>query len=236
MARLARAVIPGIPYHITHRGIRGCNVFLDNRDREFYLHRLKEAIAHFSVRLYSYSLMTNHVHLIAQPERANSLAKAIHDVQGAYAQRFNSKHGLNGPLWHGRFYSCALDERHMWAAVRYVERNPVRAGLVSRAEDYPWSSAAAHCNLRTDDILDWRWLSESGIKDWSAWLSIEDVDATQRIRERTLSGRPCGTDGFVQLIETRLGRRLSPLKRGPKPKARVEEGSDPTLFDLRKGD
>ena len=99
--------------------------------------------------------MTNHVHLIAVPAGPQSLALTMRDTHQAYAAWLNRKTGQSGHLWQGRFFSCVLDpdDSHYWSAVRYVERNPVRAGLVQRAEQYPWSSAAVHCGRRPDKRL-----------------------------------------------------------------------------------
>jgi REP-associated tyrosine transposase len=98
----------------------------------------------FGVLVRSHAWMPNHVHLVAVPLQPDSFAKAFRRAHSMYARWFNRKYGLSGYLWQDRFFSCPLDEDHFWAAMRYVERNPVRAGLVARAEDYPWSSAAFH--------------------------------------------------------------------------------------------
>ena len=97
--------------------------------------------------------MTNHVHLLLVPGRFQALSQMLRDTHTAYALRFNLQNGVSGHLWQGRFFSCVLDDSYVWAAVRYVEQNPVRAGLVTQAEAYPWSSAGAHCGLRLDPLL-----------------------------------------------------------------------------------
>ena len=130
-----------------------------------------------------------------------------------------SSYGQGGHLWQGRFYSTALDESHLWAAARYVERNPVRAGLVKRAEDYAWSSAAAHCGRRSDPVLGSDWPPAGVVADWSAWLAIEqEPQEIKTIRERTMTGRPCGHTPFLERLETILGRALKPKKPGRKRK------------------
>src|SRR5437867_3469539 len=177
MARLRRVVVPGLPHHITQRGNRRANVFLDDQDRRVFLRLLRETSERHSLRHFSYCLMTNHFHLISTPSESRSLAWTMRDLLGPYASYFNQKHGLSGRLWQGRFFSSVLDESHFWAAVRYVERNPVRAGMVKRAEDYRWSSAPAHCRLRGDPLL--APLPNDGglIPDWSAWVSGGDNQA-----------------------------------------------------------
>ena len=132
---------------------------------------------------------------------------------------FNGRTGLNGHVWQGRFFSCPLDEGHLWAAVRYVERNPVRAGLVERPWDYAWSSASAHCGLREDLVLSTEFPPSGVIADWAQWLSEgEEVAAADAIRQKTRCGRPCGSAAFTDRLEHLLGRVIHPQKRGPKPK------------------
>jgi putative transposase len=163
--------------------------------------------------------MTNHTHLVAVPETSDSLWRTLHRSHGVYATRFNLKYGLSGHLWQARPFSCLLDGAHLWAAIRYVERNPVRARMVDCAENYPWSSAAAHCGRIEDALLDPEWVSLPDIPNWSQWLNTEnDSDIDQRIRSQTFTGRPCGDDRFVRETERLLGRNLAPQRPGPKPR------------------
>jgi putative transposase len=216
MPRKLRDFIPGYSYHLTQRGNRKAMTFADDTDRRVYMKLLVENCAAEKVRIWAYSLMDNHVHHIAVPDAERSLSRAFQRIHGSFALYFNTRHRKTGHLWQGRFKACILDERHLWNAVRYVERNPVRAGLVSRAEDYPWSSAAAHCGLREDKALAAGLPLVDLIPDWSLWLSEcernEDLDF---IRERTRTGRPCASDEFARDLERRLGRPLLPRKRGP---------------------
>src|SRR5690606_33572303 len=132
--------------------------------------------------------------------------------------RFNTRHGLDGHLWQGRFYSCPLDEPHAWAAVRYVECNPLRAGMTERAETYPWSSAAAHCNQRPDPLLAADFPPPGVIEDWAEWLHEgESHEMVNHLRRNTQSGRPFGASAFLSRVEHLLGRSLRPKKRGRKP-------------------
>ena len=207
MPRMARAVLPDAPHHITQRGIRRFNVFLDEEDRRTYLELFRENCHQFGLRICSYCLMTNHVHFVAIPKHMDSIWKTFHRCHSIYARRFNQKYGLTGHLWQGRPFSCVLDEAHRWAAVRYVELNPVRARMVGRAEEYPWSSARAHCGLGNDPLLDAGWPPPKTIEDWKAWL-LDDNDVTleRSIREHTFTGRPCGDDAFVRTVEQALHR------------------------------
>jgi putative transposase len=222
MPRMARVVCPGFPHHITQRGVRRFNVFLDEGDHSRYRELLDYYARKYGLGIAAYCLMTNHVHLVAIPDRKDSIAKALGDCHGSYAAEFNKKYGKTGHVWQLRPYSCVLDSEHAWAAVRYVERNPVRARMVRRAEDYAWSSARAHCGTRTDTLLTTSWPDASSVADWSAWLTSSDVHHEHRIRARTYTGRPCGSEEFVRQIEQIVGRRLAPGKPGPKPKRKAE--------------
>ena len=141
---------------------------------------------------------------------------------------FNSRTHMTGHVWQGRFCSCPLDETHLWAAVRYVERNPVRAGLVERAEEYAWSSAAAHCGLRPDGVLSEEFPPAGVIADWQTWLHEgEEDDSVERIRRYTKTGRPCGSASFLDQLEGLLRRTLRPGTRGRKRKSRLDSARPP---------
>ena len=219
MSRVARVVVPGFPHHVTQRGNRQADVFETDADRECYLRFLKRYADRHGLAIWAYCLMTNHIHLVAVPLREDSLALSLRDAHTVYAMYFNTRTRQSGHVWRGRFYSSPMDSAHLWAAVHYVECNPVRARLVKRAQDYRWSSAAAHCALRRDPILANDFPEPGVIADWSDWLGQSQDDETQNfIRRRTHSGRPCGPKTFVEQIEHLLKRTLHPQKRGPKTK------------------
>jgi putative transposase len=157
--------------------------------------------------------MPNHVHLVAVPVEPNSFAKAFRRANSVYAKWFNKKHGLSGYLWQDRFFSCPMDEGHFWAAMRYVEQNPVRARLVTAAQDYHWSSAKYHCFGEPDPLIDTTWNPSDIIPDWKSWLMIADDVYDQAIRTNTRKGLPCGDEWFLSLIEKHLGRSLRPRIR-----------------------
>jgi putative transposase len=215
MPRLKRIVVPGLPHHITQRGNSRANVFFDDEDREVFLRILGEVSECHGLTNFSYSLMTNHIHLISAPKLESSLARSMRDLLGPYAAYLNRKYGFNGRLWQGRFHSTPLDDAHFWEAIRYVERNPVRAGLVQRAEQYQWSSAAAHCGLRQDYLLAPLPDAAAFIDNWSTWLSYGEGElALENIRRCTKTGRPCGSESFVKDLERTLGKALAPRKGG----------------------
>lgn len=213
MPRLARIIFPDLPHHITQRGNRRENVFFTDDDRHQYLAWLKEYCQQYEVSILAYCLMTNHIHLIAIPSQADSLQRVLKPLHMRYAQYVNRQQGWSGHLWQGRFFSSALDEAYLWNCVRYVERNPVRAGMVERAEDYAWSSAAAHCDLCEDDLLDTHhatWKMFRDIPDWSAWLQEDDDPAhVEMFRRHINKNLPCGSDSFIQKLEALTGRVLS---------------------------
>ena len=217
MSRVARVVAAGFPHHVTQRGNRRCDVFETDGDREAYLRFLKKYCDRRGLSIWAYCLMTNHIHLVAVPREESSLGEALRDAHTVYALYFNSRTQLSGHLWQGRFFSCPLDESHFWAAVRYVELNPVRAELAERAEEYPWSSAAAHCGFRDDAVLTEDFPPPGVIGDWSEWLYEPREDDDLRcdaLRRHTRTGRPCGSSKFVDQLERLLQRHLRPKKGG----------------------
>jgi len=203
---------------VTQRGNNRQDVFFVDDDRRVFLELLGRACGRFGLTVQAYCLMTNHLHLVATPREPHSLAEAMKWVNQLYAQYVNRLQRRSGHLWQDRFFSCALDERHFWTAARYLERNPVRAGLVRRAWRWPWSSAAAHVGQAKDGtgLLDLpAWQRRVDPPQWKESLSRpEDEQLVKRLRLWTSRGRPLGSDAFVAKLETLLGRRLRPLARG----------------------
>ena len=161
--------------------------------------------------------MTNHVHVVGVPESEDSLANALGRTHFLYAQYVNRMHGRSGHLWQNRFESCVLDQPHLRNALIYVERNPVRARMLRRAWEYPWSSAAAHVGgADATGLLDLRaWRTRHDEDDWREGLQRrEDDDLLAAIRLTTHRGRPLATDKFISKLESTLGRRLRPLPGG----------------------
>jgi putative transposase len=181
---------------------------------------LNDASALYRLSVWTYSLMPNHVHIIGVPEREDSLARMMKESHGSYSSYFNKKYGLVGHSWQGRFKSIPMEESHSWNAVRYVELNPVRAGLVKRAEDYLWSGAAGHCGLRDDSLLSKDCPLIKEITNWSEWLTLDSpIGFHELIRQHTRTGRPLGSNEFIASLESQTGRKLLPQKRGPRLKA-----------------
>ncbi len=163
--------------------------------------------------------MTNHVHLVLIPEREDSLAKSLGRVHNDYSRWIHIRRGQIGHLWQNRFYSCPLERAHLWNVVRYVEVNPVRAGLVDTAEEWPWSSAEAHAYGRDRwGIID----SGSFAKEFTSaqWKTVlgrgDDVQLAQDLRLATTTGRPFGSGSFTEHLERVAGRPLARGKPGRK--------------------
>ena len=219
MARQARIVLPGVEHHVTQRGNNRQDVFFVDDDRRVYLSYLKESAELHGLAVSAYCLMTNHIHLVVTPEREESLAKALGRTHLMYAQYVHHLHGRLGHFWQNRFYSCPLDEAHAHNAAAYVELNPVRAGMVKRPWDYPWSSAAAHCAGDGDPsglLALSAWFEGLPVKEWKATLrAIAKSDGTiEQLRIHTRTGRPLGSDAFLSKAEALLGRRVRALPVG----------------------
>ena len=227
MPRLARAVAVGFAHHITQRGNNRQDVFFVDDDRLVYLKLLKEQADKYSLELIGYCLMSNHVHIIAIPHAEDSLAKAIGRTHFRYTQYINRFHRRSGHLWQGRFYSCALDERHFWLAMRYIELNPIRARLRRKPWRYEWSSAAAHVDARAQsDVLNLScWYDMMSAAQWRKQLAAGVTDSDLgRLRSSTHTGRPLGSDSFLSKLEGLLGRRVRPLPVGrPRKDKRVKK-------------
>ncbi|MDH5748880.1 MAG: transposase, partial [Rhodospirillales bacterium] len=187
-------------------------------DYRVYLNLMAEWCAHYGVSVWAYCLMTNHIHLIAVPETEEALGLAVGEAHRRYTRHVNFREGWRGHLWQGRFASFPMDGRHLLAAARYVELNPVRARLTKRPGDYPWSSTKAHLAGRNDPLVNVDpLLNIAG--DWAAFLAGglgEEEYGALRNHEHT--GRPLGDERFIERLETTLGRPLKKKKPGPKRK------------------
>jgi putative transposase len=205
-----------VPYHITQRGNGRRSILDRDNDRAVYLKLLQEYTELHGVSVLGYCIMSNHVHLIAIPAAVDSLALALRSAHGRYAAYWNASHGWSGHAWQGRFYSCPLDETHLWEALRYTELNPLRARLVSEAESWPWSSAAVHCGTNRPHPLlsDALWGSRWTVASWRGYLGAQDAGVgLDAIRKFTHTGRPLGDSEFNKRLEEAVGRRLVAKKK-----------------------
>jgi len=210
MPRQARAVAVGYPHHITQRGNNRELVFFDDHDRLTYLEFLKHYTHQYHVEIWAYCLMTNHIHLIAVPQVPDGLALGIGRTNLVYTQHINRKYYRSGRIWQNRFFSCIVDtDEHLWAVARYVENNPVKAGLVDAAVEYRWSSACHHLEGGADDLLTKPgWLKQEDLEDYRLFVSEEDDRMSDIIKKATCRGRPfCGA-ATLEYLEKQLQRPL----------------------------
>ena len=231
--RLGRIVVVNVAHHVTQRGNGRQFILANDDERSVYLSLLHKYAELCELSLLGYCLMSNHVHLLAVPRKGDSLARALKQTRGRYASYWNARHGSSGHVWQGRFYSCPLDDSHLWIALRYLELNPVRAALVRQAELWPWSSAAVHCGateeVRGLELSAWnrRWSKQS----WKEYLATGETQGEiEAIRQCTHTGRPLGAESFVRSLEDATQRRLSPQKGG-RPKG-VTENRGQARFDF----
>jgi putative transposase len=214
MPRFARVVVPGCPHHLIQRGNRSQRVFFSDEDRAFFLMLLAREAAKHGIAIWAFCLMENHFHLIAVPMRPDSFARGLGEAQRRFTLVINTREGWKGFLFQGRFLSFPLDDGYRFNAIRYVERNPVRAGLVVRAEDYEWSSARAHVRKEAHPLLT-PFGFERTVGDWGRYLGQkEDPDLIEEFRGRERTGRPMGSVDFVKRLEQLTGRVLAPRPKG----------------------
>jgi putative transposase len=222
MARLQRVVVVDVPHHVTQRGNARQVILSSPADRATYLELLREYAQLHSLSLLGYCLMSNHVHLIAIPHTADALSQSLKQAHGRYASYWNAQQSSTGHVWQGRFYSCPLDESHLWAALRYVELNPVRAGMVKTAQVWKWSSATAHCGMANPLSMREmeRWRNRWTEAQWRDFLAQEEsVAEVSVLRICTHTGRLLGSPEFVSGLEQLTLRPLAPHKGGRPKKA-----------------
>lgn len=217
MARQARVVVPGVPHHVVQQGNRRQATFFDDADYQRYRGLVAAACGAHGVECWAYCLMPNHVHLVLVPPTAPALAAALGEAHRRYSSEVNAQQGWTGFLWQGRFASCALDRRHLIAAARYVELNPVRAGLVEAPQAWRWSSAGPHLASRDDTLVRVRPLLKA-VPDRAGLLGEVGPDPLDILRRHTRTGRALGDDAFLDAVEAKLGRSVRPARPGRKPK------------------
>ena len=179
------------PHHVTQRGNGRRVIFETDNDRLVYLGLLQQHAKQQRLAILGYCLMPNHVHLIAVPESEGSLRRTLRNIHGRYAAYLNIRQASSGHVWQGRYYSCPMDDDHLWTALRYIERNPVRAGMVRDATDFPWSSARVHLGGGRDGLIDLApWSERWTLDEWSEFLSATELEPeSEALRRSTHSGR-----------------------------------------------
>jgi REP-associated tyrosine transposase len=216
MPRMARIVAPLHPHHVTQRGNRRQKTFFGAYDYRRYLTLLKQASVKSACSVWAYCLMPNHVHLVLVPEHVDSLAKLFREAHLKYTLHINSREGWRGHLWQERFHSYVMDEKHLFATVRYIELNPVRAGLCETPQDWPWSSVHAHLERNDDGLVEVAPMLMR-VGNWEEYLLHEnDKQILKNIRSCSRTGRPGGDDEFVGRIEDITGRNIRKRRSGRK--------------------
>ena len=225
MPRLLRLVVPDVPYHVTQRGNHRERTFFEDGDYALYRDLLGQAARRAGTKVLCYCLMPNHVHLIVIPADPDGLRRTFADAHRRYSAFINARQRWTGHLWQGRYGAVAMDEAHLMNAARYVSMNPVRARLCSQAQDWRWSSVAAHFAGEDDDLVEVApLLDRYGPID--AFLGgVEDEQATRALRMAETSGRPVGSANWLSAIERSSGRTLQRRKPGPKPVIAASEGN-----------
>jgi putative transposase len=222
MSRSARLVVPGYPHHIVHRGHNRRVIFERLADHAAYLEDLRELKTQYGVKIYAYCLMSNHVHLLLVPETADGLAQVMKRVAGRHALRLNGRNEHTGALWQGRYYSSVVDrDAYFLTCCRYIELNPVRAGLASDPVDYPWSSCRFRRGERAPAWLDldplFLAMGNTPAERWACYRELLDQrvadDQRELIREAVHRGQLTGGPDFSAKLLGITGRLVE--RRGP---------------------
>jgi putative transposase len=219
MARPLRFAPAGVPLHVWCRGNQQQTIFNDETDRRRYHKLLIQHCLECGVDILGYCQMTNHVHLILRPNHDEGISDTMQRINSDYAQGVQLRLGRKGHLWQGRYRAAAMDDAYLWNALRYVELNPVRAGLVTQPEDWAWSSAAAHCGVAPwPEWLEWKtWASRFHSSEWRAQLRQGlDLEETARIRQATRRNRPLAKAETISKWEQLHAVILRPERPGRK--------------------
>jgi len=231
MPRKPRFFLPNVPNHVVQRGRNRDPVFYETADYLYYLTKLKDALIKYDVELHAYVLMTNHVHLLMSAKEVSGVSLVMQYVGRFYVSYINHKYGFSGSLWEGRFKSNLIDsDRYLFACMRYIELNPVRAGMVSSPDEYVYSSY--HCNalnladelitphaefVKLSDKLDLRSVFYANLFE-----QVIPNDVLAELKAGYQSGTPAGSGQFKESIEKVLQRKLGYAVRGRPKKIIVE--------------
>jgi len=223
MARLPRLTLPGYPHHVIQRGNNRQAIFASTADYQVLLDLLRDNAQKFGVAVHAYVLMSNHFHLLATPQTADGLPQMMQAVGRSYVRTFNNAQGRTGTLWEGRYRSTLIQsDRYLLACMVYIDLNPVRAGLVAQADDYPWSSHAHYIGRRVDKLvtphpLFWE-LGNTPFAREAAYADLVHAGITvaqqTALTRSALSGWALGEPDFVADLQKRTERRLTQARAG----------------------
>jgi putative transposase len=223
MARLPRLVIPHQPHHVIQRGNDRQLIFRDTDDYIIFLNWLREGAKQFKVAIHAYVLLSNHVHLLASPSDVTGLGRMMQWIGRYYVPYFNRKYKRVGTLWQGRYKATVIEsERYFMTCSRYIELNPVRAGMVSNPTDYPWSSYAHHTGMKADPIITdhplyWA-LGNTPFEREAAYEDLTEqvltLEEIAMINDATLKGWVLGSEKFQIALEKKTKVRVRPAKKG----------------------
>jgi putative transposase len=216
MPRIARIVGVGYPHHIVQRGNNREKVFFDHDDYKKYLSLLAKYSEKKKASIIAYCLMPNHVHLLIRPSEEGALGKMMQGITLCYTQYFNRKKGRTGRLWECRYHSSVIDrDRYLWAVSKYIEKNPIRAEIVKRPEDYTYSSAKAHILGRQNPLLKEPLFDNNELNEYRKLMKTEEnTQVIEEIRKKTMLGKPLGDASFLKILSERLGCSLSFRPKG----------------------
>jgi len=223
MARRPRLTDDGLVYHAINRGNNRAEVFTDDGDHEAFLESLRVAKDRYPFALYGYCLLADHFHLLIRPGPGESISRILQSVTVTHTWRYHKRHRSSGHVWQGRFKSPAVqDDGHLLVVLRYIEANPVRAGIVADPRDYRWSSFGQHGLGLADTLLDpfpeWEQLGPTEAERRRRWRlkvrGTQKLDELTAVRDSLRTGRPLGDPAWVEGIASRLGIDLTPRPRG----------------------
>jgi putative transposase len=223
VARQARLVVPGYPHHVIQRGNNRQPIVLDDHDRSTFLRELGELAAERSLAVHAYVLMDNHIHLLATPQAQGDLSWVMQALGRRYVHAFNRRHGRTGTLWEGRFRAAVVEtDRYFLACQRYIELNPVRAGVADDPGAFRWSSAQHHLGTRVDTLVSdhsvfWT-LGNTPFEREAAYRALlaqgMGSDEAEAITQATLRARVIGGNAFVEQLSRMIDRPVAQRPRG----------------------